>query len=613
MTSNDIRIPAHIFSALVESTKAMEQYNVNNETKNKAKTQEKTVNKNIIKKPKINAILTADEKKRYALIGAEFFKPLFKKIEYWKNKESMLIKNDDNDIVKNNLKKQYSIKDFLKNMNTEKWTAIIMLAIVGIMWVSDIIYKFFSTLSDKFENKIQSAIDWIKNAFDFKSWDEKIKNFFNGEEFKKLNEILDEIQTTVTKNFNDVWAGIKKKMNFDVISDAIKSIPKALADVLDNIAKWLRGTFEGAEDEDEEDEEDTDTKNSKSINPSDSIEIQKLEAERQKRILLDQFNSTTAFMRSSGHKKVQEELLTKAKAELNELGISSQDEMKNIHRVLEIYRNKANQALGAGQLSQEANKKIISFTKDLNFNNPPSIEEIRDSIKQIFLVDKVNRNPAGTVHSLSQNEQKKVDDLTIEIVRLGDKFSKIPELGGQIILGEELQKNPEKAFAILQENARVEGRLSEFQFVEARSAIIDSTTKIVNSFNEFSTKIADSIAEDLKSYFSKLKPEVILKPTIKAGDNKSTTNYSVITLDKSELLALNNKVVDLAAQTVDEIKKQNETLTNLITVIKEKPQTLPTSIMPLVSANNTVPSNNSGQRVALGAQSVRNNSINSVS
>lgn len=628
MPSDFINLPADIFTALAKNTEVMEKNNANTIIEKESKEKEKINKKNIINKPRVRPALTTDEKKRYSLIGNEFLKPLFKKIEAWKNKESMLIK-DDMDIVQKKLNEQYINKKTKKGSSDswqsfiEKWT---MIAIAGgaiLLWAYQKLSDFFSNL--KLNEKIDGIIkwfkdkyEWIKKLFNF----EKIANFFkkilNDVNLTDIWEKITQIYDSISNGFSAVWNAISSKINFGAIWDAIKGIPLAITSPLAFLGSKLLSFFDVKIGENSENNtvQNRTQENNTHLTPEFTGYVDpntiRLENEMARRRMQSRLDDPTTFLRTGTYQELQKNFLPKIKNEFKSLGISLEKGVLSENETLDTYRAKVKEEIskqfegGIGQgLSEEVNVKLDKYVKGLNFKNPPSIDEIRKNLNEIILNNKQN---------LTNFEKKQLDEATLGIASMAEKFNKLPEMYKQLELGEELSKNSEKAFEILQENAKKEGRLSEFHFIEARNVILDSSTKIVNAFNEFSDKIANAITEDLKTYFTKLKPEVVLKPKLKVGDDKSTNNYSIVTLDKSDIKVLNDKVVELTEKTVEEIKEQNKVLSELVSSIKA----MPTSN----NASNIIASNtnlkNSQQllkssKIATVAQGVRNNSINSVS
>lgn len=106
-------IPDNIMTALVENTKTIDA-NTQLITKLTAEKDKKDTNeKNIVSVNKVEANLTGDERKRYANIGKELFKPLLSSLENIlkreKKKKEMLIQDDASTINKA-VKTQYNKK-----------------------------------------------------------------------------------------------------------------------------------------------------------------------------------------------------------------------------------------------------------------------------------------------------------------------------------------------------------------------------------------------------------------------------------------------------------------------------------------------------------------------
>ena len=622
MGSDFVKLPADILAALVKNTEAMEKNNINASSEKESKEKERINNKNIVTEPKVRPTLTSDERKRYALIGKEFLTPLFKKIESSKNKESMLIKNDKNSIQKN-LKEQYStkgkkgLKGILSDVISEwieiffqKWMLISMIAAGVFLWLGNQIYSYYNSLNLK--EKISGITDWIKEKwkwladfFNFKKINEGIQKLITNINLSDIWENLKKISQDIFNGFTKIWSTILSKINFDGIWDAISSIPLAIMSPLGSLAKVLLNIFNVKP------EEEARAVDAESERNQPDPNIARLENELHRRRSQNRLDDPTTFLNSRSYQEIQKEFFPKIKKEFDSLGISLEKGVLNESGAIDAYRNKVKEEItkqfkssDSFKLSETVNIKLDDYIKNLNFKNPPSINEIRDNLKDIILNGKQN---------LTELERRQLDEATLNIATLGDRFNNLPKLYKQLELNEELNENPEKAFALLQENAKREGRLNEFQFIEARNAILNSSEKIVNAFNEFGDKIANNIAKDLQSYFSNLKPEIVLEPKFKGGDDKSTTNYSIVSIDKSDIKILNDKVVELTAKTVKEIEEQNKILTDLATIIKNMPTS--NNSPNIIVANSNLTNNTQAIKtgnVARAAQAVKSNAISAV-
>ena len=209
--------------------------------------------------------------------------------------------------------------------------------------------------------------------------------------------------------------------------------------------------------------------------------IARLENELHRRRSQNRLDDPTTFLNSRSYQEIQKEFFPKIKKEFDSLGISLEKGVLNESGAIDAYRNKVKEEItkqfkssDSFKLSETVNIKLDDYIKNLNFKNPPSINEIRDNLKDIILNGKQN---------LTELERRQLDEATLNIATLGDRFNNLPKLYKQLELNEELNENPEKAFALLQENAKREGRLNEFQFIEARNAILNSSEKITLVLN----------------------------------------------------------------------------------------------------------------------------------
>lgn len=127
-------IPDNIMTALVENTKTIDA-NTQFITKLTAEKDKKDTNeKNIVSVNKVEASLTGDERKRYANIGKELFKPLLSSLENLlkreKKKKEMLIQDDASTINKA-IKIQYN-KESSPEKEKSSWLTTLLLILGAI-------------------------------------------------------------------------------------------------------------------------------------------------------------------------------------------------------------------------------------------------------------------------------------------------------------------------------------------------------------------------------------------------------------------------------------------------------------------------------------------------
>lgn len=127
-------IPDNIMTALVENTKTIDANTqfITNLTAEKDK--KDTNEKNIVSVNKVEANLTGDERKRYANIGKELFKPLLSSLENLlkreKKKKEMLIQDDASTINKA-VKIQYN-KESSPEKEKSSWLTTLLLILGAI-------------------------------------------------------------------------------------------------------------------------------------------------------------------------------------------------------------------------------------------------------------------------------------------------------------------------------------------------------------------------------------------------------------------------------------------------------------------------------------------------
>jgi len=127
-------IPDNIMTALVENTKTIDANTqlITNLTAEKDK--KDTNEKNIVSVNKVEANLTGDERKRYANIGKELFKPLLSSLENLlkreKKKKEMLIQDDASTINKA-VKIQYD-KESSPEKEKSSWLTTLLLILGAI-------------------------------------------------------------------------------------------------------------------------------------------------------------------------------------------------------------------------------------------------------------------------------------------------------------------------------------------------------------------------------------------------------------------------------------------------------------------------------------------------
>lgn len=553
-------LPQELFDALKENNKVLEEssqiISKNNENKEKKEVSEK----NIVKSVKINTTLSSDEKRRYSLIGEEFFKPLFKKFSDLKKQESMLIKNDM-DLVSKNLKKQYTDKSETKKGASKLW-AFLFLGAAAIIAFKDKIAFFFKELKDKVTSKITDVITKIKEAFTFPDLTElfnEVKNFWDSG-VTKISDISSNVSESVKNSWNNLWNGFK----FDIdLKKELQEIPLAIAGALRFIAKGLEDLFKSEDgDTEEENLESPDTnQNNSQTQPTYSPEEIKAKEEIEaaarsfQAYSLSQLNAIDSVQ----FKKFYTETLpADIRSSLNEMGLSvemkdndinldnAQDEYKkNISKVILGF---ALTGVESERRQDDILKAIESKIKDLNFQQPLDEESYRQLLSDI--------KKGANIAALDE------DSIIDELREINANFSKVSEFRDHLQMTKMLNSDDDKAFDMALNHAKLTGNMLEFRFKEARSVILSTTKQLVESFNSFSKKTVEGLIEGISG--NELFKHLISLPEINVSTvpnvDNSTNNYEILALDETKIGAFNDKVIELTTKSAENIEKQNSIL-----------------------------------------------------
>lgn len=553
-------LPQELFDALKENNKVLEEssqiISKNNENKEKKEVSEK----NIVKSVKINTSLSSDEKRRYSLIGEEFFKPLFKKFSDLKKQESMLIKNDM-DLVSKNLKKQYTDKSETKKGASKLWT-FLFLGAAAIIAFKDKIAFFFKELKDKVTSKITDVITKIKEAFTFPDLTEltnEIKNFWNSG-VTKISDISSNVSEFVKNSWNNFWNGVGLDIDLE---EELKKIPDAIAGALEFIAKGLRNLFESEDDDTEQENSKSPDTNQNNIPIQPPFSPEEIKAKREIEAATRSFQDYALSQVHAIDSVQLKEYYTKTlpadiKSKLDEMKLSVVMKDNDIDLDIaqdEYKKNISNIISGFALTGVESEKRqdnilevIESKIKDLNFQQP--LDE--ESYKQLLSDIKKEAN-------IKILDESSILDKFREI---NTNFSRVSQFKDHLQMTKMLNSNDDKAFDMALNHAKFTDNMLEFRFKEARAVILSTTKQLVESFNSFSKKTVEGLIEGISG--NELFKHLISLPEINVSTvpnvDNSTNNYEILALDETKIGAFNDKVIELTTKSAENIEKQNSIL-----------------------------------------------------
>jgi hypothetical protein len=605
------QLPQELFDALNENNKILEEANsIISETSDDIDNK-KVVEKNVISKPKVRASLTGDERKRYSLIGEELFKPFFKKLAQMKKKESMLIKDDVASIDKG-LKEQYENKEE-KKKNKSGIFGILFLALAGFIIFKDEILAFFGRIKETFGEKISSILSGIKDTFSFpdisslpddfkKMWDSALSAFGN---------VAGPIIKETTEKFKDFW----NKLKFpDDLSKTLREIPNALISGLESLTSYLKGIFQEDNpeyDKDEEEEEAEETTNA--VANAAASEVQQKASAAINDLVANSNSAISSYSLRDAYAKIPQHV----REELARLGISgvmSDDETKiDPERANAEYIRKISAALienaqpVAGGLSdsrieniQDAIDDALAEMGPLDFREPLSPEDLQELVTNV----KENANIAN------------LDEETLmqQIAQINQNFGQLQSLDNHLALAPVMANGGDDAFQTALTVARQSGRMAEFSFVEARAIILDTTERLINSFNTFNNEMAKAFAEGAASYYSRLeRPNITITPEIHPPANISFNTCEIYAIDAKNIKILNDRITELTEESIETIMEQNKILDDIKVLLSTVP--LQSQGKPSSSHTNLLlgnPERNGTNHVAQGAYTVSASLMNSI-
>lgn len=605
------QLPQELFDALNENNKILEEASsiileTSDDIDNK-----KVVEKNVISKPKVRANLTGDERKRYSLIGEELFKPFFKKLAQMKKKESMLIKDDVASIDKG-LKEQYENKEEKKN-NKSGIYGILFLALAGFIVFKDEILAFFGRIKETFGEKISSILSGIKDTFSFpdisslpddfrKMWDNALSAFGN---------IAGPIIKETTEKFKAFWNNLKFP---DDLTKTLREIPNVLIRGLESLTSYLKGIFQEDNPEYEEDEEEEEAEETtNAVANAAASEVQQKASAAINDLVANSNSAISSYSLRDAYAKIPQYV----RDELARLGISgvmSDDESKiDPERANAEYIRKISAALienaqpVAGGLSdnrieniQDAIDDALAEIGPLDFREPISPEDLQE------LVTSVKEN--ANIANLDE------EALMQQIAQINQNFGQLQSLDNHLALAPIMTNEGDDAFQTALTVARQTGRMAEFSFVEARAIILDTTERLINSFNTFNNEMAKAFAEGAASYYSRLeRPNVTITPEIHPPANISFNTCEIYAIDAKNIKILNDRITELTEESIETIMEQNKILDDIKVLLTNVP--LQSQGKPSSSHTNLLignPERNGTNHVAQGAYTVSASLMNSI-
>lgn len=569
-------LPKEIFDALKENNEVLlETTDVLKEIKDD--NEETIYDKNIInKKESVRTILTPDEKKRYSLIGEEFFKSFFKKLQKLKNDENMLIK-DDVESINKNIEKQYKEKVDESEKSGASWADILLLATITFALLKDTIISFFETAKKKFDDFIKR----ISKPFDNLSFDSILTAL------KELVPDIRDIIDTIKKAFNalvtkikeeaekgwkiisDGWAKIWDRINFDSVMRAIKkafgAIPQAIVDALKGLINMISELFNL-------DGEDTP--------PPDKPDESELKKQQDVQMALGAF-----FLSMQGQVKTTEEII------------------KDVNKMVDAWMQRASKfGLGKdainekGELSETKVKEtyekyVTDQLVDLLGHNKktegsPGDIEFRKKIQELVAANRKHIGNTGfdedkrkeliesamKLYNLDSSKKDEVEEGIEKQIQEANNvlFGQANAVKSLLLVQGDINDNNAKTAAAALAAARAQGLEHDFMFLEARSVIFKSLEEIKKYFTDFESTLNNNITREIKEGFKNLKLPVNLTVEPVVNEDNSSHTFVINALDETKIKLLNDKLTELNQQTVEELKNQNATLEKIKKLLEEK-------------------------------------------
>lgn len=606
-------LPQELFDALNENNIILEEASTIISETSKDIDTKKVVEKNVIAKPKIRATLTGDERKRYSLIGEELFKPFFKKLAQMKKRESMIIKDDVASIDKG-VKDQYDKKEEKKKKKSGIYS-ILFLALAGFIVFKDEIIAFFGKIKDTFGEKISSILSGIKETFSFpdiSALPAEFKNMWNSA-LSAFSNIAGPIIADAKQKFNDFWS----KLDFPAdLKTELQKIPRALISGLESLTAYLKNIFEEDGDDDDEEEEEAEEEAqaaNNAVTNAAASEIQQRASSAINDLVANSSTTLSSYSLRDAYAKipqyVREEL-----ARLGINGVMSDDESKiDPARANEEYVRKISAALiqnaqpVSGSLSdsrieniQDAIDDALAEMGPIDFREPLSPEDLQELVSNI--------KESANIANLDENAVMQ------QLLQINENFGQLQSLDNHLALAPVMMDEGDGAFQTALTVARQTGRMAEFSFVEARAIILDTTDKLVNTFNSFNSEMAKAFADGAASYYARLeRPNITITPEIHPPSNISFNTCDIYAIDAKNIKILNDKITELTQESVNTIMEQNKILGDIKVLLSAPlPESQGKANAPVTNMLLGNPERNGTNHVAQGAYTVSAALMNSI-
>lgn len=566
-------LPKEIFDALKENNEVLlANTDVLREVQEENK--ESLSEQNIVnKKEPVRTVLTPDERKRYSLIGEEFFKSFFKKLQKIKNDENMLIK-DDVESINKNLKEQYKEKEKPEKSEVS-FLDIIVLATITFALLKNTIISFFEAAKSKFDDFIK----FISEPFNNLSFDgilESLRKLIP--DFSPVTKVLEDLKNKIIeeakkgwKLVSDAWRNIWKGFSLDSVLTAVKNafakVPEAIIAALEGIISMIKNLF-NLEDDDADDTPQPD-----GPNPEDE----------QKRMQELQMALGAFFASAQGQVKTTEQIVKEVdgmietwKKKASEFGVGddaingdklSEEKVKQAYR--EFVTKKLTDLHGynkfqEGSKFEEEIKKLIDekdkLIKENNFSgfNEEQVEELI--------------NKAISAHGLESESHDEVREaLTKQIEEAnGVLFQQANAVNSLLKIRDDVNDGNSKTVAAALAAARAQGLQDDFMFLEARDIILKSVESLKTYFTNFESTLNGNIAKEIKEGFKNLKLPVNVDVEPIVNEDNSSHTFIINAIDETKIKILNDKITELSQEMVNEIKNQNTTLEKIKKLLEEK-------------------------------------------
>ena len=510
------------------------------------------------------------------MIGEEFFKSFFKKLQKLKNDENMLIK-DDVESINKNIEKQYKEKADESKKSGASWADILLLATITFALLKDTIISFFETAKKKFDDFIKR----ISKPFDNLSFDSILTAL------EELVPDISDIIDTIKKAFNDLvakikeeaekgwkiisdgWAKIWDRINFDSVMTAIKNafgaIPQAIVDVLKGLINMISELFNL-------DGEDTP--------PPDKPDESELKKQQDVQQALGAF-----FLSMQGQVKTTEEII------------------KDVNKMIDAWMQRASKfGLGKdainekGELSETKVKEtyekyVTDQLVDLLGHNKktegsPGDIEFKKKIQELVAANRKHIGNTGfdedkrkeliesamKLYNLDSSKKDEVEEGIEKQIQEANNvlFGQANAVKSLLLVQGDINDNNAKTAAAALAAARAQGLEHDFMFLEARSVIFKSLEEIKKYFTDFESTLNNNITREIKEGFKNLKLPVNLTVEPVVNEDNSSHTFVINALDETKIKLLNDKLTELNQQTVEELKNQNATLEKIKKLLEEK-------------------------------------------